>query len=182
MFGGQSALAKETNRRRTFFSQLPLHYGDFIAKVQLAPVSPDLTGLTGKTVDIARPDVLGELVVDNFRTNTSVWEFSAQLCADLKTMPIDDPTKRWDEALSPLHRGAVSGWRAAHAGWAEVLTRNSLARRLVACRLIFALILLCLVVVDVPELAVQDRPRQGRSHAVGQDDDPVLLEEPVTYP
>lgn len=70
--------------------------------MQLAPVSPDLTGLTGKTVDIARPDVLRELVVDNFRTNTSVWEFSAQLCADLKTMPIDDPTKRWDEASSPF--------------------------------------------------------------------------------
>ena len=108
-FGGQSALAKALGGEppthilgETFFSQLPLRYGDYIAKVQLAPVSDDLTNLTGRAVDIGRPDVLRELVVEHFRENTSVWEFRVQLCADLKAMPIDDPTKRWDEAESPF--------------------------------------------------------------------------------
>jgi hypothetical protein len=78
---------------RTFNSQLPLRYGDYIAKVQLAPVSDDLTSLTGRTVDIGRPDILRELVVEHFRQTTSVWEFRVQLGADLETMPIGDPTK-----------------------------------------------------------------------------------------
>jgi catalase len=109
VFGGQSALAKALGGEppthilgETFYSQLPIRYGDFIAKVQLAPVSLDLTGLTGKTIDIGRPNILRELVVDHFRTNSSMWEFRVQLCADLETMPIDDPTKRWDEAESPF--------------------------------------------------------------------------------
>ncbi len=41
---------------------------------------------------------------------------------------------------------------------------------------------LCLIVINVPKLAVQDRSRQGRSHAVGQNDHPVLLEQSITYP
>ena len=111
VFGGQSALAKALGGEppthilgETFFSQLSLRYGDFIAKVQLAPVSPDLTGLTGKTVDVARPDVLRELVVDHFRMNTSVWEFRVQLCVDLETMPIDDPTSVGMRPIAPSSR------------------------------------------------------------------------------
>jgi catalase len=109
VFGGQSALAKALGGEppthilgETFYSQLPIRYGDYIAKVQLAPASADLTSLTGKAVAIGQPDILRELVVDHFRTNASVWEFRVQLCADLETMPIDDPTKRWDEAQSPF--------------------------------------------------------------------------------
>ena len=109
VFGGESALAKALGGEppthilgETFYSQLPIRYGDFVAKVQVAPVSPDLTVLAGKTIDIGRPDILRELVVDHFSSNTSVWEFRVQLCADLETMPIDDPTKRWDEAKSPF--------------------------------------------------------------------------------
>jgi catalase len=108
-FGGESALAKALGGEpptnilgETFYSQLPLRYGDYIAKAQLAPVSADLTGLAGKAVDIGRPDILRELVVDHFRNNSSVWEFRVQLCTDLEKMPIDDPTTRWDENESPF--------------------------------------------------------------------------------
>jgi len=45
-----------------------------------------------------------ELVVDHFRSNASVWEFRVQLCSDLGTMPIEDPTQRWDEAKARLSR------------------------------------------------------------------------------
>jgi catalase len=109
VFGGQSALAKALGGEppthilgETYYSQLPLRYGHYIAKVQLAPASADLTRLTGTAVDISRPDILRELVIDHFRQNTSTWEFRVQLCTDLKTMPIDDPTKRWDETQSPF--------------------------------------------------------------------------------
>lgn len=109
IFGGQSALAKALGGEppthilgETFYSQLPLRHGDYIAKVQLAPFSEDLRALTGKPVDIARPDILRELVVDHFRTKAGVWEFRVQLCTNLERMPIDDPTKRWDEDESPF--------------------------------------------------------------------------------
>lgn len=109
VFGGESALAKALGGEppthilgETFYSQLPLRYGDFVAKVQVAPVSDDLTRLTGQPIDIGKPDILRELVIDHFRTYTSVWEFRVQLCTDLSTMPIDDPTKRWDETQSPF--------------------------------------------------------------------------------
>jgi catalase len=109
VFGGRSELAKALGGEppihilgETYYSQLPLRYGDYIAKVQLAPVSADLTSLAGQAVDISRPDVLRELVVDHFLRNTSVWEFRVQLCSDLESMPIDDPTKRWDEGQSPF--------------------------------------------------------------------------------
>jgi catalase len=109
VFGGESALAKALGGEppthilgETFYSQLPLRYGDFIAKVQAAPVSEDLTRLSGQPIDIGQPDILRELVIDHFRTNASVWEFRVQLCTDLATMPIDDPTKQWDEAQSPF--------------------------------------------------------------------------------
>jgi catalase len=108
-FGGESALAKALGGEppihilgETFYSQLPLRYGDFIAKVQLAPISTDLIELTGKQIDIGRPDILRELIIDHFRRNVSTWEFRVQLCTDLEHMPIDDPTKRWDEERSPF--------------------------------------------------------------------------------
>jgi catalase len=109
VFGGQSALAKALGGEppthilgESFYSQLPLRHGDYIAKVQLVPVSEDLIRLSGQPIDIAQPDILRELVIDHFRSNTSVWEFRVQLCTDLATMPIDDPTKRWDEVQSPF--------------------------------------------------------------------------------
>ncbi|MBS0531240.1 MAG: catalase family protein [Proteobacteria bacterium] len=128
VFGGQSALAKALGGEppthilgETFYSQLPLRYGDYIAKVQVAPVSPDLTSLTGRPVDIGRPDILRELVIDHFQHNTSTWEFRVQLCANLETMPIDNPTRRWDEAESPFIPVArlivepQSGWNSSRS-------------------------------------------------------------------
>jgi hypothetical protein len=127
-FGGQSALAKALGGEppthilgETFYSQLPLRYGDYIAKVQVAPVSPDLTGLTGNAVDIERPDILRELVIGHFTSNTSIWEFRVQLCTNLEEMPIDDPSKQWDEAQSPfipvarLTVDSQSAWSASRS-------------------------------------------------------------------
>jgi hypothetical protein len=108
-FGGESALAKTLGGEppshilgETFYSQLALRFGDYIAKLQIAPVSPDLIALTHQPIDLDNPDILRTLVAGHFRTHTSVWELRAQLCTNLEDMPIDDPTKVWDRAASPF--------------------------------------------------------------------------------
>ncbi len=92
----------------TYYSQTPFRFGDHIAKWQLTPVSPALTGLTGEVVDIAgRPDALREEVRRGLIEEGGVWELRVQLNTDLEAMPIEDPTKPWDEKASPFRTVAT---------------------------------------------------------------------------
>ena len=67
---------------------MPIRYGEYIAKISVAPVSPGLTELTGSKVDTAgRPDALREDMRDALNKHDNVWELRVQLCADLEAMP-----------------------------------------------------------------------------------------------
>lgn len=86
-----------------YYSQVPIRYGDFIAKISLAPVSPNLTDLTGDKVNTSgRPDALREDMRDTLIEADGIWELRVQLCTDLETMPVEDASVLWDEALSPF--------------------------------------------------------------------------------
>ncbi|KQT36563.1 catalase family protein [Methylophilus sp. Leaf414] len=86
----------------TYFSQDPILYGNYMAKVALVPVAPALLALTNKPVDISfASDSLKKSVVDFFITNTAVWELRVQLCTDINKMPIEDATVIWSEEDSP---------------------------------------------------------------------------------
>lgn len=85
----------------TFFSQAPLRYGDYMAKIAVAPVSPDLAALTNAPLPEHAPDVLREVVGAFFRGHGGEWELRAQLCTNLETMPIEDSSKPWPEQESP---------------------------------------------------------------------------------
>lgn len=108
-FGGESAKLKALGGHpethiigETFFSQVPLRYGDYIAKISVAPVSPELAALTDAPVNLnGRPNGLREEVVDFFRRNGGTWEVRVQLCTDLETMPVEDATVVWPEDRSP---------------------------------------------------------------------------------
>jgi hypothetical protein len=107
--GGESVTLKamgghpETNPLgETYFSQAPILYGDYMAKVQVAPVSPSLTALTDAPVDLAnKPDGLRDAVVDYFAAQGGEWELRIQLCTDLDKMPIEDASVEWPQDLSP---------------------------------------------------------------------------------
>ena len=87
----------------TYFSQTPYRYGDHIAKFSLRPVSPGLTGRTGNIVNVHdRPDALREDVREVLIEQGGTWELAVQLCRDLSTMPVEDPTVEWDEDESPF--------------------------------------------------------------------------------
>jgi hypothetical protein len=91
----------------TFYSQAPLRFGDYIAKISVAPISPGLTALVEAPVDVnSDPNGLRAAIVRFFRENDGVWEVRAQLCIDVEKMPIEDAAVIWSEKLSPYRRVA----------------------------------------------------------------------------
>jgi hypothetical protein len=102
-----------------FYSQGPILYGDYIAKIALKPFSDNLRALSRKPLNLAgEPDGIRQAVVEFFRTNSAIWDVQVQLCTNIETMPIEDASVRWPETESPylsvarLHMPAQDAWRA----------------------------------------------------------------------
>jgi hypothetical protein len=86
----------------TYFTQVPLKFGRYIAKLSLAPASDTLRALKGAAVNItAAPNALRDAMLEFFGHDEAVWELRAQLCRDLKHMPVEDASVVWPEQLSP---------------------------------------------------------------------------------
>ncbi|RYY17092.1 MAG: catalase [Alphaproteobacteria bacterium] len=86
----------------TYYTQVPLRHGGYIAKLSVAPVSTNLTELAGSKVDTSgRPDALREDMGEVLIEQDSVWELRVQLCTDLEKMPVEDTSIVWDEKESP---------------------------------------------------------------------------------
>ena len=86
----------------SYFSQVPIRYGQYIAKVGVMPVSENLKKLTGKHVSLHnRHSGLRDEVVKFFETETAEWDVCVQLCTDLEKMPVEDASVEWPEKLSP---------------------------------------------------------------------------------
>ena len=89
----------------TFYSQAPLRFGDYIAKLSVAPASPNLKALTEAPLNVnGVPDGLRAAIVEFFGKNGGVWEVRAQLCTDLEQMPIENAAVIWPEEISPFRR------------------------------------------------------------------------------
>ena len=87
----------------TFYSQVPVLWGDHVAKVSVAPVSPALQALKNKPLDLKRhPNGIRDALTDFFRAKGGEWEFRVQFCTDPERMPIEDASKLWDEKESPF--------------------------------------------------------------------------------
>ncbi len=107
--GGQSAMLKNMGGQpqthpagESYFSQVPIRYGDYIAKISVVPLSANFMALTGETIDIeGDPDGLRREMNAFFASEGGQWEVRAQLCTDLEKMPIEDASMAWDEKESP---------------------------------------------------------------------------------
>jgi hypothetical protein len=79
-----------------------------MAKLSLAPVSPELVALKDRPVDLEhKPNGLRGAVVDFMTENAAEWELRVQLCTDLQAMPIEDATVEWTSpwvAVAPIMR------------------------------------------------------------------------------
>ena len=85
-----------------YFSQAAMRYGDYVAKMGIFPVSPDLIAIIGDTLDTnADPDVFRHAVVDHIRDHGAEFEMRVQLCTDLEAMPVENASVPWPEDQSP---------------------------------------------------------------------------------
>jgi hypothetical protein len=108
-FGGESGALKalggypETHiLGESFFSQAPLRFGDYVAKLGVFPVSPELTRLTDAPLNVnGKRDGLREAVREFFAASGGTWELRVQLCTDLESMPVENAAKIWPEDKSP---------------------------------------------------------------------------------
>jgi len=108
-FGGKSGTLKALGGHpethilgETFFSQVPILFGPYMAKVSIAPISVELKQLVNASLDVNdRPNGLREAVVNFFAATAGEWELRIQLCTDLNTMPVEDASVAWPEEQSP---------------------------------------------------------------------------------
>ncbi|MDP9173626.1 MAG: catalase family protein [Planctomycetota bacterium] len=95
----------------TYGSTAALRYGDYIAKIIFKPISENLKALAKKHVGVNfHFSGLRDAVVEFFKTETAVWEVGVQLCADLKTMPVEDPSVAWPEEVSRMRTAPSGGY------------------------------------------------------------------------
>ncbi|WP_331301733.1 catalase family protein [Methylobacterium oryzae] len=85
-----------------YFSQTPLRFGDYIAKLAVVPVGPAQRALADATLDSASDaDVLRTATVGYLREHDATFDVRVQLCTDLRRMPVEDASVAWPEVESP---------------------------------------------------------------------------------
>ncbi|WP_432381257.1 catalase family protein [Duganella sp. P38] len=103
----------------TFFTVAPVLYGRYMAKLSLAPVSPELLALKDQPVDLDhKPNGLRAAVVDFMTEHGAEWELRVQLCTDLASMPIEDASVEWQAPWIPVARLRAE----PQAGWTHGLS------------------------------------------------------------
>lgn len=108
----------------TFFSATPFRYGDYVAKFQVAPVSPQLRRLEGAEVDLAgNPNGLRDTVRSDAKGLDGEWEVRVQLLRDTDKQPVEDPTTEWKEEDSPFQRVGVIR-TAPQDSWDDALVQK----------------------------------------------------------
>ncbi len=90
-----------------YYSQAPIRYGDYLAKLSVTPANPELEAMFEKKIDLADENGLRTAVVEYFRTKGATYHVGIQLCTDLEKMPIEDATVEWPEDLSPYRTVAT---------------------------------------------------------------------------
>ncbi len=110
----------------SFYSQAPLRYGDYMAKVMVAPVSPNLLALKDQPLDLrGNPNGLRQAAIETLAGDGGEWEVRVQLCTDLDRMPVEDASKQWPEDESPyrpvacIRIPAQPAWSEARAAQAD---------------------------------------------------------------
>ena len=85
-----------------YFTQAPIRYGDYIAKLAVVPVAPGQLALSDAKLDEKNdPNALRTATVGYLRDNDAAFDVRVQLCTDLETMPVEDAHREWREDESP---------------------------------------------------------------------------------
>ncbi|KQW27446.1 catalase [Rhizobium sp. Root274] len=85
-----------------YYTQVPLRFGDYVAKLDIVPRSESFRALTDLRIDLSEgPDILREEVAGVMTRFGGEWTLRAQLCRNLETQPIEDASVVWPEEDSP---------------------------------------------------------------------------------
>jgi hypothetical protein len=85
-----------------YFSQVPIRYGDYVAKVGVVPLSDNLKKLEGQELDIAgRENGIREDMAAYLAETGGSFEFRVQLRRDGDRNPIEDASQPWPEESNP---------------------------------------------------------------------------------
>lgn len=87
-----------------YYSQVPIRYDNYIAKVAVIPVSAAQKTLADAAVEVdgvKDSNALRTATVGYLRANDAEFEVRVQLCTDLVRMPVEDASQEWSEAKSP---------------------------------------------------------------------------------
>ena len=86
---------------QTFYTAAPIRFGDYVAKLSIAPLSTSVTDLIAEEISHNGENALADAVVAFFASNSAEYEVSAQLCTNTDEMPLEDAKVEWPEAKSP---------------------------------------------------------------------------------
>ena len=85
-----------------YYTQVPIRYGDYVAKLVVVPTTPAQIALEDDVLDTAKdPNALRTATVNYLRDHDAVFDVRVQLCTDLEKMPVEDGTAEWSEEESP---------------------------------------------------------------------------------
>jgi hypothetical protein len=84
----------------TFYSGAAIRFGDYIARLSLAPVSDSVRKLTGLPAH-NEENAMHDFVVNFFRSNAAEYELCAQLGKELQRTPVENADVEWLDEISP---------------------------------------------------------------------------------
>lgn len=85
----------------TYYSQAPVRFGEYIAKVAAFPTQATLDAIGEPLVDTDDDNAFRHAMVAFFAHNSAEFEIRVQLCTDTDAMPLDDAGIEWPEDQSP---------------------------------------------------------------------------------
>jgi len=103
-----------------YYSQAPMRYGGYVAKMGFFPVSETVEDLKQVQIDTSNdPDAFRTAMVHHFDTKGITFEIRVQLWTNMDKMPIEDASVEWPESESPFKPVAVITIPAQQAHSAE---------------------------------------------------------------
>ena len=91
-----------------YFSQAPIRFGDFVAKIGIVPAAPEQLALADWRLDPNEDeDGFRHAAVRYFAQHGAVYEIKAQLWADAAQQPIEDASVDWPVSISPYRTVAT---------------------------------------------------------------------------
>lgn len=85
-----------------YYSQVPVRYGAYIAKIAAFPTEQTLAAIGKPDVDTGEDDnAFRDAMVRFFARQGAEFDIRVQLCTNLETMPVEDASVEWPQNQSP---------------------------------------------------------------------------------